>query len=396
MITVTEAKKRITENTGLLPVVAVPLGESGGMILAQDIRSELDVPPFDQSAMDGYAFRFDDLAGGQPLRVVGAIPAGVQTHQPLLAGEAMRIFTGAPVPEDADTVVMQEHVTAVGDQIRIEDPPLKQGGNVRPRGSQTQKGQVALQAGAKLTPAAIGFLAGLGVETVNMWAKPRVCLLITGNELAPPGSPLQPGQVYESNSFALAAALRELHIQPALVFRSDDNEARITEYLKTGIQACDLVLVTGGISVGDHDLVKKSLENCLVETIFYKVKQKPGKPLYFGRKANTLLFGLPGNPASVLTCFYEYVVPAIQKMTGKTDPAPSGLTRVLAEDFGKKAGLTYFLKGKLDGESVIPLGAQESYRMNSFADADCLIVLEENKSEYRKGEIVEVHLLPGA
>ncbi len=393
MITVTEAKKRITENTDILPVVAVPLGESGGMILARDIRSELDVPPFDQSAMDGYAFRFDDLAAGQLLRVVGAIPAGVQTNQPLLAGEAMRIFTGAPVPQDADTVVMQEHVTAVGDQIRIEDPPLKQGGNVRPRGSQTQKGQVALQAGAKLSPAAIGFLAGLGVETVSVWAKPRVCLLITGNELAPPGSPLQPGQVYESNSFALAAALRELHIQPALVFRSDDNEARITEYLKTGIQACDLVLVTGGISVGDHDLVKKSLENCLVETIFYKVKQKPGKPLYFGKRDNTLLFGLPGNPASVLTCFYEYVVPAIQKMTGKTDPAPSGPTRVLAEDFAKKAGLTYFLKGKLDGESVIPLGAQESYRMNSFADADCLIVLDEDKAEYRKGETVEVHLL---
>jgi molybdopterin molybdotransferase len=396
MITVAEAKKCINENTGLLPVVAVPLGESGGMILAQDIRSELDVPPFDQSAMDGYAFRFDDLAAGQPLRVVGAIPAGVQTNQPLAAGEAMRIFTGAPVPQDADTVVMQEHVTVAGDQIRIEDPPLKQGGNVRPRGSQTQKGETALPAGAKLTPAAIGFLAGLGVETVSVWAKPRICLLITGNELAPPGSPLQPGQVYESNSFALAAALRELHIQPTLVFRSDDNEARITEYLKTGIETCDLVLVTGGISVGDHDLVKKSLENCLVETVFYKVKQKPGKPLYFGRKANTLLFGLPGNPASVLTCFYEYVVPAIQKMTGKVDPAPSGLTKVLAADFAKKAGLTYFLKGKLDGESVIPLGAQESYRMNSFADADCLIVLEENKSEYRKGETVEVHLLPGA
>lgn len=395
MISVSEAKKHIAGNTHLLPAVALPLAKAAGMVLAEGIISDLDVPPFDQSAMDGYAIRFDDLAVGQPLRVIGVVPAGAPPAQGPEAGEAMRIFTGAPVPSGADTVVMQEKVIVDGKQIRIEDSQLQRGDNVRPRASQTRKGDIALSAGAVLTPGAIGFLAGLGVETVHVWAKPRICLLITGTELAPPGSPLQPGQVYESNSFALTAALREMHIEPTLVFRSNDDENQITAFLKTAIQSCDMLIATGGISVGDHDLVKKAMENCAVETVFYKVKQKPGKPLYLGKKDKVLLFGLPGNPASVLTCFYEYVVPAIQNMTGKTVPTPGRLTKVLAEDFAKKEGLTYFLKGKLDGDLVVPLHAQESYRMNSFADADCLIVLEENKTRYRKGEIVEVHLLPG-
>jgi len=396
MISVTEAKKRIAENTRLLSAVALPLPEAAGMVLAEDVRSEIDVPPFDQSAMDGYAVRFDDLATRQPLRVIGVAPAGVRSTQIPARGEALRIFTGAPVPDGADTVVIQERVIIVGDHIRIEDHLLQRGDNVRPRASQTGKGELALPVGAKLTPGAVGFLAGLGVETVRVWAKPRICLLITGTELAAPGSPLQPGQVYESNSFALVAALREMHIEPTLVFRTDDDESRITGYLKTAIETCDILIATGGISVGDHDLVKKAMENCDVETVFYKVKQRPGKPLFFGKKDKVLLFGLPGNPASVLTCFYEYVAPAIHQMTGGATLALRLQTRFLASDFSKKQGLTFFLKGRLAGDAALPLHAQESYRMNSFAAADCLIVLEEDRAEYRKGEVVEVHLLPGA
>jgi molybdopterin molybdotransferase len=394
MISVTEAKKRIAEHVALLPPVEISLAEAGGMVLAKDICSEVDMPPFHQSAMDGYAVRFDDLAGGLPLRVVGAIPAGTYPDRMLNPGEAMRIFTGAPVPEGADTVVMQELVTTDGDQIRVEDRLLQRGGNVRPRASQTRKGDVAMPAGERLSPGAVGFLAGLGVEKVHVYARPRIALLITGNELAPPGSPLQPGQVYESNSFTLAAALRELRIEPAVVFRSEDDERRIAEYVQTALESCDMLLVTGGISVGDHDLVKKVLDACGVETMFYKVKQRPGKPLFFGKKGRTLVFGLPGNPASVLSCFFEYVVPALRQMTGGATPALAIQTRILAKDFSKKDGLTFFLKGKLDGNLVLPLHAQESYRMNSFAAADCLIVLEEHRTEYRAGEQVEVHILP--
>jgi len=394
MISVAEAKKRIAEHAALLPAVELPLVEAGGMVLAEDIRSEIDMPPFHQSAMDGYAIRFDDLATGLPLRVAGAIPAGAYPSLPLNSGEAWRIFTGAPVPEGADTVVMQELVVAEGAHIRVEDPLLQHGGNVRPRASQTQKGEIAMPAGARLTPGAAGFLASLGVEKVRVRAKPRIALLITGNELAPPGSPLQPGQVYESNSVTLRAALQELRIEPALVFRSDDDENRITEYVRNALNTCDVVLVTGGISVGDHDFVKKALDGCGVETVFYKVKQRPGKPLFFGKKGRVLLFALPGNPASVLSCFYQYVAPALRQMTGGATPALQVQTRALAKDFTKKAGLTFFLKGRLDGEAVVPLHAQESYRMNSFAEADCLIELEEDRTEYRAGEVVAVHILP--
>jgi len=394
MISVNDAQNLVEVHTSRLSAETLPLSDTLGMILAEAVVSPLDIPPFDQSAMDGYAFLFGAGISAETYQVIGEIPAGAPTALLPSPGEALRIFTGAPVPEGTDTVVMQEKVERNGSEILIGDPLLKKGGNVRLRGSQTKKGSIALDAGTKLNPAAIGFLAGLGIGTVKVWAKPSVCLIITGKELAPPELPLGPGQVYESNSFTLTAALQSLKIQPKLVFRSDDEETQITTYLKQGMAQCDLVIVTGGISVGDYDLVKKSMDHCGVETVFYKVKQKPGKPLFFGKKDKTLLFGLPGNPAAVLTCFYEYIAPAIRKMTGNLSPEPGSMQRTLTEGFHKKAGLTYLLKGKLQGDLVTPLDAQESYMMNSFAAADCLILLEEEKTSYQKGDRVVVHPFP--
>ena len=394
MTTVTDAKRLIHESAKVLPAVTIPLLESLGMTLAEPVVSPADMPPFDQSAMDGYAFQFEAFVPEKPFRVMGEIPAGEQAALRPAPGETMRIFTGAPVPEGTDTVVMQEKVKVSGDQIWIEDFQLKKGSNVRPRGSQTKLGETALEAGTKLTPAAIGLLAGLGITHVKVCAKPKICLLITGSELATPGVQLSGGQVFESNSFTLTAALQELNLQPTLVFRSEDDESLITNYLAAGIEQCDLVIVTGGISVGDYDLVKKSMDNCQVETVFYKVKQKPGKPLFFGKYQQKLLFGLPGNPSAVLTCFYEYIAPALRKMSGRIGPTQQVAKKTLTEAFTKRPGLTYFLKGKVQDDSVVPLPAQESYQMSSFALADCLIVLEENRTDYEKGEMVEVHLLP--
>jgi molybdopterin molybdotransferase len=392
MITVNEAKKRIEASVLVLPAFSVPILESLGMTLAESIVSAVDMPPFDQSAMDGYAFPFDPSFFEKPFRVIGEIAAGGQSTISPASGEAMRIFTGAPVPPGADTVVMQEKTRCEGDQLRIEDFPLKKGGNVRPQGSQTKKGETALFAGSTLTPAAIGLLAGLGITHVNVFAKPRIALLITGSELVAPGTALVGGQVFESNSFALRAALQELNIQPTLVYRSPDDEVQITAHLREGIEQCDLVIATGGISVGDYDLVKKSMDNCQVDTVFYKVKQKPGKPLFFGKCGPKLLFGLPGNPSAVLTCFYEYIVPVIEKMSGSLGPSKRVVQKTLSEGFNKKAGLTYFLKGKTEGSEVAPLHAQESYQMSSFVLADCLILLEEERTDYLKGEVVAVHL----
>ena len=394
MISIADAQNLVEAHASRLPGISLPIQDALGMILAEPVVSPLDVPPFDQSAMDGYAFLFGTGVRNEPYTVIGEIPAGAPTALLPTFNEALRIFTGAPVPDGTDTVVMQEKVDSGGTEIRINDPLLKKGSNVRLRGSQTKQGDIALDAGTLLNPAAIGFLAGLGVTTVKVWAKPAVCLIITGKELAPPGSTLGPGQVYESNSFALSAALQTLNIRPKLVFRIDDDEDLITASLAQGMAECDLVIVTGGISVGDYDLVKKSMEQCGVDTIFYKVKQKPGKPLFFGQKDKTLLFGLPGNPAAVLTCFYEYITLAIRKMTGHLTPEPGSMQRTLTEGFHKKAGLTYLLKGKLQGDHVVPLDAQESYMMNSFAAADCLILLEEEKTSYQKGDRVVVHPFP--
>ncbi len=393
MISVSEARKLIAQCADELPPVSCSLREAGGRVLAEDVISNLDVPPFDQSAMDGYAFRFKENEKQATRRVIGEIPAGMHPGLKPRAGEAVRIFTGAPLPEGTDTVVMQEKVRVEGEVIKIDDALLKRGSNVRLRASQTKMGAVAMKAGARLTPGAIGFLAGLGLTQVRVVATPRIGLIITGKELVEPGLTLGPGQIYESNSFALSAALEEMNIKPVAVYKCDDDEKQITGCLHEAVSAGDLVIVTGGISVGDYDLVKKGMETCGVETVFYKVKQKPGKPMYFGKKGRVLLFGLPGNPSAVLTCFYEYIVPAVNSMCGKISRGPGSERKALAMGFTKKAGLTYFLKGKLCGDEVLPLQAQESYQMSSFAEADCLILLDENKTEYARGEVVEIHYL---
>lgn len=368
-----------------------PLNDSLGMVLAEPVYSPVDMPPFHQSAMDGYALRFQDAS--HPLRIVGEVQAGVAPRASTEPGTAMRIFTGAPTPEGADTVIMQEKVRIENNLLYLEDPELKSGANVRLRASQTAKGALALPAGSTLSPAAIGLLAGLGINAVRVWSKPCVALIITGKELAMPGAALQPGQVYESNSITLTAALAEIGLSPALVFRCDDVADDIINCLQKALSECDVVLCTGGISVGDYDLVKAAMEHCGVETGFYKVKQKPGKPLFFGKYAQKRVFGLPGNPGSVLTCYYEYVEPMLLQMLGKTGDFPRSTQKILAQTLNKKAGLTHFLKGKLDGNMVWPLHGQESYKMDGFALADCLIVLDEDTTEVPQGQPVEVHLV---
>jgi molybdopterin molybdotransferase len=393
MISVQDAKRLIQEHTEVLPSVHVPLLEALGATLAQSVFSGIDMPPFPQSAMDGYAFRFEENYREKPLQIVGEIQAGMDPGISLEAGTAVRIFTGAAVPEGADTVVMQEKVRVESGLLYLDDPDLKPGSNVRPRGSQTREGALVLPAGTTLTPAALGLLAGLGTADLEVWAKPRICLIITGNELAKPGAMLRPGEVYESNSVTLQAALKEQGMTQELIFRCNDVEQEIIQSLEIGLEKCDVVLCTGGISVGDYDLVKKAMEHCRVETVFYKVKQKPGKPLFFGKLGKKRVFGLPGNPGSVLTCYYEYVEPMLLKMRGNASQFPRIAHKILSETVVKKAGLTHFLKGKLDGEQVVPLQGQESYKMDGFALADALIVLDEHQETVEKGTMVAVHLV---
>lgn len=393
MISVSEARQLIESNTSLQEAASIDLYEANGLVLAEDIYSSIDVPPFDQSAMDGYGFKFADHQENRSLAIIGEIAAGVFPEKKLSAGSAVRIFTGAQVPDNCDTVVMQEKVQVKGDQLFVDDPLLKRGMNIRQRGSQTKKGELVLKAGTRINPGTAGFIAGLGIAAVKVFRAPSVGIINTGRELTSPGQALEAGKIYESNSFSLNAALRELNIRPQFILCVGDDEKQTTEIIRERINICDVLIISGGVSVGDHDHVEKALHQCGVQKIFHKVKQKPGKPLYFGKKDRKLFFGLPGNPAAVLTCYYEYVLPCLHQLMGMPTSTHSKILLPLQKAYSKKPGLTHFLKGNINGNEVAVLPAQDSYLMNSFAAANCIIQLEEEKTEFEKGTLVEVHPL---
>ena len=395
MISVKEAKKLIQLHTTTLTPVQLPLSQSVGLVLAGDCFAQTDIPAFNQSSMDGFAFRFpDQIAGNYRLNITGMAAAGNAPLPDLKPGEAVRIFTGAALPALADTVVMQELTLVDGNSVVFPCSGLQKGNFVRLRGAEIKKGELALEKGSRLQAPVIGFLAGIGVATVAVIPKPRIALVITGNELKQPGEQLEPGEIYDANSFTLKAALKQIQLELADTFFCRDSLSDLEKVLAKAIATADLVLVTGGVSVGDYDFVPQALENNGVSTLFHKIKQKPGKPLYLGKKNNTIVFGLPGNPASVLTCFYEYVIPAIEKMMGISHSCIRSEHIPLLTAVTKKKGLTHFLKARASANGVAVLSAQESYRLSAFTSTNCLICLEEDKTDYAAGELVEVHFLP--
>jgi len=394
LINVADAKKIISETTSVLAPANLALQQAAGLTLAEDLYSSMDIPAFPQSSMDGYAFSFNDWKQNKKLEIVGEVAAGSNEVFTLAPGNAVRIFTGAAVPPGTDTVVMQEKIKTVNGELIIEDDTIQVGNSVRPKGSEIKAGALALEKGSVLSPAAIGFLAGIGIADVKIYPDPSISIILTGNELQQPGKPLQHGQVYESNSFSLKAVLKQLYINNVEVFYATDKPEIVTSTLEKALQQSDVVLLTGGISVGDYDFVLQAATECGIEKLFHKVKQRPGKPLYFGKKNNKLVFGLPGNPYSVLTCFYQYVIPALEKLSNKK-PVLKIIQAPLSKPFQKNTGLTHFLKGIYNGKAATPLDAQESYRLSSFATANCLIQIEEEITSLKEGELVDVYLLPG-
>ena len=393
MISVQEAKSIVTKSVDPLDPRQVQLNQASGMTLAEDILSPIDVPGFDQSNMDGYAIRFEDYRSGDLLSIGPVIQAGSTDDFSLVKGQAARIFTGSAIPGNANTVVMQEK-TKVDEQglLNIEDPGLESGTNVRKKGTDIRAGEKALAKGSLLTPAAIGFLASIGISAVKVYPNPSVVILITGKEIKKPGESLQRGQLYDSNSYILTSVLEQLHITEVSIRWIDDDLEELSKELDQAISNFDLVLLTGGVSVGDFDFVGKAAMLTGVEELFHKVKQRPGKPLFFGKKGGKIIFGLPGNPSSVLTCFYEYVTHAIEQMTKKKKLMT--VERLpLAKAIQKKKGLTQFLKGNCENGVVSALEAQESFRLSSFATANCLIRFEEDQELLAAGDMVEVHLL---
>ena len=392
MISVGEAKKIIDDAVKPLDPVKVLLQDAWDTTLAEDVFAAQDIPAYPQSSMDGYAFSFDDLQEQKQLAIVGESAAGNRNEFTLKANTASRIFTGAAVPDGADTVVMQEKVKVENGLLIVEDTAIIRGSNVRPSGSEIKKDDLALSRGSYLSASALGFLAGIGISRVEVHPKPVITIIVTGNELKTIGEPLQYGEVYESNSFALTAALKQFHLIPHKIVKAEDDAAELKRIMETALEESDMVLLTGGVSVGEYDFVTRVLRECGVITLFHKIKQRPGKPLFFGMIDEKVIFGLPGNPSSVLTCFYEYVIPAIGKITNGHQQLIT-LKAPLAAPFKKMIPFTQFLKGYYDGNAVMPLASQESYKMNSFAVSNCLIVLEETDEECRKGDIKEIHLI---
>lgn len=390
MIDVTEAKKLILENCNESKTETVTLLEATECILAETVLSPIDSPPFHQSAVDGYAFAFDNRNKKNELVVKGEIQTGFFSNLILNPNEAIRIYTGAAIPDGSDTVVMQEYVEINGNKIIINDARLIKGNNVRTQGSQIKRGESALIQRQLLTPSGISYLSGIGITHVNVFSMPSISIIATGKELIKAGKELTKGKIFESNAIGLESALKQINIKPTSVQIVDDSEEDLIKAIKHQLNS-DILILTGGVSVGDYDLVPAVLEKCGVKKIFHKVKQKPGKPFYFGKYNKTLIFALPGNPAAVMSCFYEYVVDAISTFTKKN--YFKKLQLPLAEDFHKKSGLTFFLKGKTGEQKVTILENQESYMLKSFAVADCLIELEEEREEFKKGDLVKIKMI---
>ncbi len=390
MIDVEDAIQQVIDHSGFLGKCTVHLNKGFGQYLAEDIFSPINMPPFRQSAMDGYAL---NLKEGAIYDLIGEIKAGDCRQHELKTGGAVRVFTGSPVPDSANAVVVQEKVVVNGPTITIETP-IKQGDNIRPLGEQVKKGNLALKKGTKLTPAAIGYLASLGIAQTEVYKKPAIAIVATGNELVGAGQDLPYGKIYESNATMLLSALNSIHYNDVALYKVEDDLQSTRKILDRVITEYDVVIITGGISVGEYDFVGKALQELAVQQIFHKVRQKPGKPLFFGKKEGTSIFALPGNPAAALTCFYVYVYPALQKMSGDPDPFLYKTVMRSASAHIKKGDRAQFLKARATHDKAIILEGQSSAMLQTFALANALLYVPMEGGDVHIGDVVEVLHLP--
>ena len=391
MIDVNAAQELVLlHSSTITKTIEVELKDALDYVLAHDVISEIDMPPFRQSAMDGYALNIGEHS---IYSVIGEVKAGDNNNLKLNMGEGARIFTGAPVPDTANTVIMQEKVTRNGIQINVEGA-VEENLNIRPKGEQIQVGDIALVKGTSIKGAHIGFLASLGVTTISVYEKPSIAIVVTGNELVTPGKSLSCSEIYESNGAMLTAVLNELGYKKTSLIKVKDDYESTKKALNKAIQNHDVVVVTGGVSVGDYDFVSKALNAIEVEEVFYKVKQKPGKPLFFGKKDETSIFGLPGNPAAALSCFYVYVYPLLKKSEGALHTHLPSILMPLLSDYTIKGDYAHFLKARLQEDGVEILGGQSSAMVRAFGEANALVFLPEHSILIKKGENVKTILLP--
>jgi len=376
-----------------------------GRVLGEDIHSTLDVPAHDNSAMDGYALRYADLRpdGMTTLRLAGSAFAGRQFDRRVGAGECVRIMTGAVMPAGADTVVIQEIVSADGDEVRIP-AGQKRGQNRRLKGEDLAVGKAVLRAGQVIGPAELGLLASLGLAEVTVRRRLRVAFFSTGDELSQVGMPLAEGQIYDSNRYTLYGMLTRLGCDIIDMGVVRDDRISLEHALKTAAADADAIITSGGVSVGEADFIRELLTQ-LGEVVFWKIAMKPGRPMAFGKIAHAghsaHFFGLPGNPVAVMVTFYQFVREALLALSGRVGDCTVPLMQVpCTSAIRKNPGRTEFQRGKLtrgtDGRwSVCPTAAQGSGVLRSMSEANCFIVIEHGRDSIKPGELVQVQLFDG-
>ena len=393
MIDIREARRLVMEAARRTAIAAVPISQATGRWNAEDIPSPHDHPLFDMSAVDGYAFAWDD--GRSDFAVAGEVAAGSVFHRPLAKGECTRIFTGALIPEGADTVVMQERTERNGDRMAFSDTKLKRGGNVRKRGEQLRTGELLLGAGSLLDAPAVGLLASAGVRSVNVHERPRVNIVRTGGEFQGGASP-EPGSIFSSNDAMLTSALAEIGIAPSdPVFAPVDEAAALRSGFEKAISGCDVLISTGGVSVGDHDLVRPTLEALGAEIVFHGVRQKPGKPMLFARLENKLVFALPGNPRAVMVGWWAYVLPLLRAMQGAAEPLLREEVLPIMEPIAVNGDRAEFRAAAVRNGVVSLLSNEGSHMLRSLLAANALAVIEPTTDGSTARDRITVQYLPG-
>jgi molybdopterin molybdotransferase len=388
LLTLEEAQERVLAYARTLPAEPVALAEAAGRVAAEDLRALVDLPPFASSAMDGFAVRSSDLPG--TLRIAGESAAGRPYDGRLEPGSAVAISTGAVVPEGADAVVPVERVVKHENEVEIaigSDP----GSHVRPPGSDASAGEPVVLAGTRLSPAGIAAAGAAGIATVQCGGRPRVAVLATGSELVVPGDPLEPGQIYEANGVMLAAAIAEAGAEVEIRPTAVDDEAVLRAAVEEGL-AADALVTSGGVSVGEHDLVREVERELGVEEVFWRVSIKPGKPVSFGVGGSTLVFGLPGNPVSALVGCELFVKPALRALQGLGDPLPRLEPGRLAAGLRRNEERDEFVRARsrVEGEELVldPIVGQESHMIARAAAADALVHVPRGNGELDAGSTV--------
>ena len=395
MISVEEARERILRALAPTPAETVPLAASGGRVLARPVLARLTQPPADVSAMDGYAVRAVDAAAkGAELRLVGSAPAGHPFDGTVGPGEAVRVFTGAFVPRGADAILLQEDAESSEGRVRVGEA-VRPGRWIRRRGLDFEEGEALLPTGRRLTARDVGLAAAANHPWLTVHRRPRIGILATGDEIALPGEPVPPGGIVSSNAHALAALVRANGGEPLVLPIVPDDEAAIAEGAGAA-RGCDLLVTTGGASVGEHDLVQSALGPEGFALDFWRIAMRPGKPLIWGRLGQTPLLGLPGNPVSALVCGVVFLLPALRRLSGMAGPAaPRTMRARLGAALPENDRRFDFLRARLetaaDGEVVaVPFPLQDSSMLKTLARADALVLRAPHAPPAAAGATAEI------